>query len=241
TAGRSTIEVTFDQLMDVDFVTDATLEVLAPAGETWTVVPVDAVTTASGDPVATTFTIDGDRALGEGEELEVGVDVAARSASGVPVEPATVEVTVEAAPPEPQSITFGPIADVVFGADPITVSPTASSGLPVALAAGGSCSLQGGTSIVVDAVGTCTVTATQDGNAGWLPAAPVVREFAITPRPVTVTAHSGSSTVGDPMPTFGATAVGLRGGDTIGSLGGLTCASAAPSTGGELTTAGTFA
>jgi CSLREA domain-containing protein len=242
TAGQSVIEVTFDQLMDVDFVTAETMEVVAPAGEDWTVSAVDEQTTGAGDPVATTFTVDLGRTLAEGEQLGVDIDLVVRSASGVLVEPSgTLDVTVHAAPPEPQTITFAPIGDVVYGVPPVAVSPTASSGLPVALTAAGPCSIQGGTSVAVNGVGTCSVTATQAGNSAWLAATPVVRAFDIAPRPLTVTAHSATSTVGDPKPSFGATALGLRAGDTIGSLGGLSCASAAPASGGVLTTAGTFA
>src|SRR5690606_22887377 len=97
---------------------------------------------------------------------------------------------------EAQSITFAPIGNVVYGVAPITVSPTATSGLAVSLATSGPCSVQGGTEIVVTGVGSCTVTADQAGNAAWLAAAAVVRKFTIAPRSLTVTAHSASSTVG---------------------------------------------
>jgi hypothetical protein len=93
----------------------------------------------------------------------------------------------------------------------------------------------------VSGVGACTVTASQAGNAAWLPATPVQRSFSVAPKALTVTAHSATSEVGDAMPSFGGTAVGLVAPDTIGSLGGLTCTSAAPTTGGRVTTAGSFA
>ena len=67
---------------------------------------------------------------------------------------------------------------------PLTLAASASSGLPVAYAASGACSVSGNT-LQFSAAGSCTVTAGQGGSAtgtrpDWLPAASVQRSFAVS-------------------------------------------------------------
>ena len=79
-----------------------------------------------------------------------------------------------------QEITFGQISNRTTGqALSFDVAPTASSGLPVSLAASGSCAVNGFTISVLDK-GTCTLQATQDGNEDWEPAQSVSRTFEIS-------------------------------------------------------------
>jgi hypothetical protein len=80
-----------------------------------------------------------------------------------------------------QTITFGPLANQVLGTAPFTVSATASSGLPVSFASLTStyCSVSGSTVTLLNA-GTCTIQATQLGNATYSAAAPVNQSFQIT-------------------------------------------------------------
>jgi hypothetical protein len=79
---------------------------------------------------------------------------------------------------EPQTITFAPLADKIYGDPNFTVSATASSGLPVSFTASGSCTVSG-TTVHITTVGYCTVTASQAGNANWQPAPPVDRTFNV--------------------------------------------------------------
>src|SRR4051812_27677289 len=65
---------------------------------------------------------------------------------------------------QPQSIAFAPLPDKSFGDPDFTVAATASSGLPVSFAATGTCSVVGTTSHLTGA-GSCTITASQPGNA----------------------------------------------------------------------------
>jgi len=58
-------------------------------------------------------------------------------------------------------------------------APTASSGLAVALSATGVCVLDGLIVSITDK-GSCTITATQDGDTDWLPAESVARTFAVS-------------------------------------------------------------
>jgi sugar lactone lactonase YvrE len=81
-----------------------------------------------------------------------------------------------------QTITFGTLANQLFGTAPFTVSATASSGLPASFNSQTTsvCTLSGATVTLV-AVGTCTVQATQAGNSNWAAATPVNQSFQVTP------------------------------------------------------------
>ena len=79
-----------------------------------------------------------------------------------------------------QTISFTPPGNVVNGIPPFTISATASSGLPVTFA---SLTLPvcfvSGTTVTILAAGTCTITATQPGNANYAAAAPVTNSFTV--------------------------------------------------------------
>ena len=81
---------------------------------------------------------------------------------------------------ESQSITFGPLPDRVVGTPPFSVSASASSGLPVTLSSltPSVCSVAG-TTVRPLATGTCSLEATQGGDANWQPAAPVTQSFEV--------------------------------------------------------------
>ncbi|HEY8826862.1 MAG TPA: MBG domain-containing protein, partial [Jatrophihabitantaceae bacterium] len=91
-----------------------------------------------------------------------------------------------------QTITFvQPTSPAAYNST-FTVSPTASSGLTVSVAASGACSILGSTVTMTSGTGTCTLTASQAGNASFNAAPDVVR---------TVTASKLNQTI-----TFGALA-----------------------------------
>ncbi|MBN2452019.1 MAG: hypothetical protein JXR77_16655, partial [Lentisphaeria bacterium] len=68
-----------------------------------------------------------------------------------------------------------------YGAEPFPLSASATSGLPLflTLSNSGVVHLEGAT-VTVLAPGTCDITASQDGNANWHPAAPVARQLVVT-------------------------------------------------------------
>ncbi|MES2505078.1 MAG: immunoglobulin domain-containing protein, partial [Verrucomicrobiota bacterium] len=83
--------------------------------------------------------------------------------------------------PEPQTITFAPLADRLATAGPFTISATASSGLTVAFElVSGPATLVGNTVAPTGPSGTVTIRATQPGNGTWLEAPDVTRSFFIT-------------------------------------------------------------
>lgn len=80
-----------------------------------------------------------------------------------------------------QTITFGKPADKKLGDLPFTLSASASSGLAVSFSSNtpAVCTVSGNT-VTLLALGTCSLTAAQDGNAQINPATPVTQSFAVT-------------------------------------------------------------
>ncbi|MEO8305143.1 MAG: kelch repeat-containing protein, partial [Betaproteobacteria bacterium] len=115
--------------------------------------------------------------------------------------------TYSAAPPVSQSfavtaatqtITFAALGAKTFGNPPFAVTATASSGLTVAFASGTPlvCTVTG-TTVTIIAGGSCTITATQPGDASYGAAPPVSQGFTVNPATQTVTFPPIS-----PQPTF---------------------------------------
>jgi len=107
-----------------------------------------------------------------------------------------------------QTITFGTLSSQVFGAAPFTVGATASSGLVVAFASTtpAICTVSG-TTVTLVAAGTCSIQATQAGNANYAAATPVSRSFQVTQASQTIGFGTLSSQVFGAVPfTVGATA-----------------------------------
>ena len=89
---------------------------------------------------------------------------------------------------ESQTITFGALSNQALGTAPFTLSATASSGLAVSFASTtpAVCTVSGATVTLV-AVGTCTIQATQAGNANYAAATPVNQSFQVTQESQTIT------------------------------------------------------
>jgi hypothetical protein len=81
-----------------------------------------------------------------------------------------------------QAITLPALADLTFGAADFDPGATASSSLPVAYTAAGSCTVESGL-VHLTAAGSCTVTAIQAGDANYSPAADVAASFTIATAP----------------------------------------------------------
>ena len=84
----------------------------------------------------------------------------------------------------PQSITFTALTNMPLGAAPFTVSASATSGLAITFNSQTPtiCAVSGtnGSTVTLGAVGTCTIQATQDGNATYAAATPVSQSFSVT-------------------------------------------------------------
>jgi len=84
--------------------------------------------------------------------------------------------------PAAQTIAFGALSNVVFGATPFALTATASSGRAVIFAPVTTpvCTVSGVTLAVI-AAGTCSITASQPGNANYVAATPVSNSLTINP------------------------------------------------------------
>jgi hypothetical protein len=98
----------------------------------------------------------------------------------------------------PQTITFGALTNMTFGAPDFNVSATASSGLPVSFAASGNCTVSG-TLVHLSSAGSCAITASQAGNTSYAPAPDVIQAFSIALADQTITFGAlANKTFGDP-------------------------------------------
>jgi pseudomonalisin/xanthomonalisin len=94
---------------------------------------------------------------------------------------------IASTPSTTQTITFATVASHQVGPAPFTVTPTASSGLPVGLISNspGVCTVASkapspGWAVTLHSIGTCSLSATQTGNATFRPAVPVTQTFFAT-------------------------------------------------------------
>jgi len=86
-----------------------------------------------------------------------------------------------------QTIDFAQPANPATYGSTFSIAPTASSGLPVSLAAAGSCSASGYNVTMTSGTGTCTLTASQAGDTNYNAATDVVRTVAAAKADQTIT------------------------------------------------------
>ena len=82
-----------------------------------------------------------------------------------------------------QNITFNNPGVQVVGV-PLTLSASASSNLPVSFGVTGQCNVNG-SAVTFTAPGSCTVTASQNGNSSYAAAQPVTQTFTVAALPIT--------------------------------------------------------
>jgi hypothetical protein len=121
---------------------------------------------------------------------------------------------------QPQTISFSNPGTQTYGGMPITLTATASSGLPVSYSVVSGPAMVSSNVLSIQGAGSVTVEADQAGNSEWLPAPPVQNAFAVNPATLTVTADNKTATEGDGLPTFTATYSGFVNGDNQGVLSG---------------------
>ena len=116
-----------------------------------------------------------------------------------------------------QTIAFNPATtSYAYSAGSFTVSATASSALAVKFASttGGVCSVSGST-VTILAPGTCTIEATQAGNAAYAAAAPVTVNFSITQAAQTIGFTAPASPVTYGVAPIALTATGGASGNAV--------------------------
>lgn len=119
----------------------------------------------------------------------------------------------------PQTITFGALPNVTYGAGTITLAATASSGDTVAFTASGPVELLGN-KLTITGVGTVSVTATQVGDVNYGPATPVTQSFKVAPAVLNIAAQPATRAYNSANPAFAFTATGFVGADTTSVLSG---------------------
>jgi hypothetical protein len=104
------------------------------------------------------------------------------------VDAQVLTITQAGAIPNFQSITFLLPGNAVYGSGPIALLAAASSALPVSFFSStqAACTTSTGTVTLLSG-GTCTIVASQPGNADYGAATPVTRSFLITASPQTIT------------------------------------------------------
>jgi sugar lactone lactonase YvrE len=137
-----------------------------------------------GCPAATVYVQNALQCLGQAVVIGSGPEITVLSALGY-------DSSI------PQTITFGSLSNVTFGVAPFTISATASSGLPVSFTSTTAtiCAVSGSTVTIIEP-GTCSITATQAGNATYAAAAPIVQSFTVSSAlaPGGINPASGSGT-----------------------------------------------
>gem|GEM_PF-1065198 len=136
--------------------------------------------------------------------------------------------------PSKQSIAFNPLKSAVYGASPVTLTATATSGLPVSYTVTGPATVAGST-LTITGAGGVTVTASQTGNAGYAAATPVSQSFTVTKAVLTITAANVTRDYDAANPTLTYNTAGFVRGDTSSVVSGaasLTTTAAATSPAG---------
>ena len=191
--GAGTCLLTFAQPGDANW--DAANQVttsfdIAPANQLLDVTPIidrffdepavaaEASATSGLDPI---FSTSGS-CLADGPSIEpIGAgscEVTVEQPGNANWNPAPAETFTFSVAPGRQNIAFDSPEGIVFGQQPLAISPIASSGLPIDIGASGSCTNEGST-ITPTGAGDCVVVLEQLGNANWQPAPTITTTFPI--------------------------------------------------------------
>jgi RHS repeat-associated protein len=133
----------------------------------------------------------------------------------------TVAASSSGTPQATQTINFAPFVNTVNainGGTPVTVSATASSGLPVSFSSNtpSVCTVNG-TSVTLINPGTCTIAANQNGNASYYTALPVVQSFTVIAQQI-ISVNLTSPTAGQTLITPATLTVSATATDTAGPI-----------------------
>ncbi len=126
----------------------------------------------------------------------------------------TVQLTVLKAD---QTIAFAPLAKKTYGDAPFSLSATASSNLTVTYATAAPCTVSGAT-LTIKGAGTCTITASQAGDADYNKAPDASQQQLIDKAPLTIAAENAVKVYGAALPPFSVKPAAFVNGDTYASL-----------------------
>jgi sugar lactone lactonase YvrE len=178
----------------------------------------DTVSVVSGTPVlSTTATTTSDPG-----SYPISITLGTLTASNYSFNLVASTITVTHAT---NTITFPTIANVTYGAFPIPLTATTSSGLPItySVLAGSSfasVTSGAGAAITILGAGTVTIAANQAGNTDYAAATQVTKSFVIAPATLTVTATNLSKQQGAANPTLTSSFSGFVYSDTASVVSG---------------------
>ncbi|NHM07349.1 hypothetical protein G4D82_08965, partial [Flavobacterium sp. CYK-4] len=158
------------------------------------------------------------------------------------VQPTGLTANITAAPLLPQTITFDPLTDVVYGDTDFNLTATASSSLTVSYVSSNSAvATVSGNVVTIVGVGTTTITASQAGDSVY-DAAPLVNQtLTVLPKALTVTATADDKVYDrTTAATISGTLNGIVGADVVTFNGLGTFATANAGTGIAVTSASTI-
>jgi VCBS repeat-containing protein len=179
------------------------------SGAASSVVPTGDVTFSNGATILGTVALDGSgKATLSTSALAVGShEITVAYEGDALFEPSDSTALTQVVNKLSQTITFGALGDKTYGDAPFTVSATASSSLAVAFSSltPAVCTVAGAQVTIVGA-GTCTVRASQSGDADYGAAPNVDRSFNVAKAGQTITFGAlGDKTYGDAPFTVSAT------------------------------------
>jgi len=183
--------------------------------------PTGQVTFLNGAAQLGTSTLNSGGAAGLTATLPVGQNSVTASYAGDSNYVAATSVVVSVAVNKTQqTITFRQLSSpVTYGAGPLTLSASASSGLPVTFSATGPATVNG-TTLTITGAGSVVVTANQAGNTNYAAAAPVSQTIAVAKATLTVIATNVSVTYDAALPKLACTTTGYVHGDSSAVLNG---------------------
>jgi sugar lactone lactonase YvrE len=171
---------------------------------------------------------EGDTILGFGESCELAVDFTPQSIGSPLLETLSIEDNSGGAPSlqelpmtgtslaqSTQSITFPPLPSATYGAAPVPLLATASSGLPVTfhVLSGPATMTRTGQTLILTGAGTVVVEATQSGNQAYRSAPPVTETLVVVPATLTVTPANETAIYGSIPSSFRYSITGYVKGD----------------------------
>ena len=118
-----------------------------------------------------------------------------------------------------QTLTFlQPATPISYGASPISLTASSSSGLPVTFTGTSGVCFVSGNTLSITGAGSCTVTASQPGDTNYRAAQTVSRSITVNTVPLVITASSPTVSFGDGVPIITAAFSGFVNGETPASL-----------------------
>lgn len=144
------------------------------------------------------------------------------NSSGIDGTAQQIPVSGASQPKSTQSINFAAPAGVIYGAAPIALSATATSGLPVSFSviSGPGVLTSNGLLLRFAGAGTVVVQAVQVGNGAFMAAASITVSVSVAPATLTVTPANTSATYGAIPSSFRYAITGFVGGDNTFAVSG---------------------